>query len=162
MENLDALLAILLLKQPLAESFRVFNNPVKILQWILLQIRTQRVLSLCLSAHYSMPSSRENSLLLLSELTQSSQCTLHWLNDLAELQESSVILSSSELTTEFFLCALLALLNAHLAELYRTPQRFCLQLCSSTQPCLLRCSTTSRSSSELMISASVPTWHVFV
>jgi hypothetical protein len=31
MENLDALLAILLLKQPLAESFRVFNNPAKIL-----------------------------------------------------------------------------------------------------------------------------------
>jgi hypothetical protein len=31
MENSDALLAIPLLKQPFAESFRVFNNPVKIL-----------------------------------------------------------------------------------------------------------------------------------
>jgi hypothetical protein len=34
----DALLAILLLKKLLAEPLRVFNNPVKILQWILLQI----------------------------------------------------------------------------------------------------------------------------
>jgi hypothetical protein len=31
MENSDALLAIPLLKQPFAESFRVFNNPAKIL-----------------------------------------------------------------------------------------------------------------------------------
>jgi hypothetical protein len=45
-ECLDALLAILLLKKSLAESIRVFNNPVKILQWILPSAqRTQRVLS---------------------------------------------------------------------------------------------------------------------
>jgi hypothetical protein len=38
--------------------------------------------------------------------------------------ESSVILVFSELTTEFFFCALLALvLNAHLAELYRIHSR---------------------------------------
>jgi hypothetical protein len=43
------------LKQPLVESIRVFNNPVKILQWILpLNSRTQRVLfsSLCPSTQY--------------------------------------------------------------------------------------------------------------
>jgi hypothetical protein len=97
----------------------------------------------------------------------------------AQCQESSI-------TTEFFLCALLALLaecalqqlNALLAEFTEllcfclllnsqqssslcTPctgsmptwqsftelkESFCLQLCSSPQPCLLRCSTTSRSS----------------
>jgi predicted permease len=48
------------------------------------------------------------------------------------IKNPQMILASNELTTEFFLCALLALLNAHLAELYRTPQRFCLQLCFST------------------------------
>jgi hypothetical protein len=37
MEKYDALLALYLLKQPIAESFRVFNNPTKILQWNLLQ-----------------------------------------------------------------------------------------------------------------------------
>jgi hypothetical protein len=31
MENSDALLAIPLLKKPFIESFRVFNNPTKIL-----------------------------------------------------------------------------------------------------------------------------------
>jgi hypothetical protein len=45
MENMDALLAILLLKQLPAECCRVFNNPVKIPQWILpSKYRTQRVL----------------------------------------------------------------------------------------------------------------------
>jgi hypothetical protein len=58
---------------------------------------------------------------------------MHLLNALlAELSESLVILTSVELTTEFFSVHSLHLLNAHLAELYRTPQRFCLQLCFST------------------------------
>jgi hypothetical protein len=51
--NMDALLAILLLKQPLAESFRVFSNPVKIPQWILPSNTELKEFSslLCLSAH---------------------------------------------------------------------------------------------------------------
>jgi hypothetical protein len=60
----------------------VFGNPAKILPWIL----------------------------LLSLNSKSSSCALwHLLNALlAEYQESSVILSSYELTAEIFLCALLA------------------------------------------------------
>jgi hypothetical protein len=50
--EIDAFLAVLLLKQPLAESFWVFSNPVKILQWILpSNYRTQRVLFLLACAY---------------------------------------------------------------------------------------------------------------
>ena len=53
MENVAASWPLYLLKQPLAEPIKVFNNPVKIPQWILLLTsRTQRVLFfLCLPAH---------------------------------------------------------------------------------------------------------------
>jgi hypothetical protein len=51
-------------------------------------------------------------------------CTLTQCPPGRVIQNSSEILSSSELTTEFFFCALLALLNAHLAELYRTQREF--------------------------------------
>jgi hypothetical protein len=45
------------LKQPLAESFRVFNNPAKIPQWILLQITKLKEFSSCACLHtVSMPS----------------------------------------------------------------------------------------------------------
>jgi hypothetical protein len=73
---------------------------------------------------------------------------MHLLNaHLAELSESSVILVLLELTAEFFsMHSLCTMLNAHLAELHRTPQRFCLQLCSSPYTALPpRYSTTLRS-----------------
>jgi hypothetical protein len=45
------------LKKPLADSFRVFNNPVKIPQWILLQITELKEFSSCAHLHtVSMPS----------------------------------------------------------------------------------------------------------
>jgi hypothetical protein len=156
MENeMDALLAILLLK-PLLEYFWVFNNPVKILQWTLpSQHRTQRVLfSLCLSAHFldallaeyllhcspqntcSMPSNRilSDSGLLNSHRVPSS---VHLLN--AHLAELLRILSDSgllELSTEFFLQHLVLMLNAHLAELYRILSDSVCNCVSATQPCL--------------------------
>jgi hypothetical protein len=72
MENLDALLALCLLKQPIAEFFRVFNNPAKILQWILLLISKLKEFSPCVYLHTeSMP-----SLCLLSELTTDFFCAL--------------------------------------------------------------------------------------
>jgi hypothetical protein len=134
MENLDALLAILLLKQPLAESFRVFNNPVKIPQWILPQNTELKEffspVPICtlLNAHLAEYLLTEHPTVLSSSVH-----SLHLLNALlAELSESLVILVLlSELTTEFFSVHSLHWLNAHLAELHRTPQRFCLQLCSS-------------------------------
>jgi len=57
MENLDALLALCLLKKPIAEFFRVFNNPAKILQWILLLISKLKEFSPCVYLYTdSMPS----------------------------------------------------------------------------------------------------------
>jgi hypothetical protein len=170
MENSDALLAILLLKQPLVESFRVFNNPTKIPQWILLQIpELKEFFSLVPTCTLLNPHLVECLFTELSVEFLSSVHSLHLLNaHLEELSKSLVILASSELITEFFLCALCALaqcppeelhripqsfylmlnskssssvhslhwLNTHLTELHRTPQRFCLQLCFSPQPCL--------------------------
>jgi hypothetical protein len=71
---------------------------------------------------------------------------MHLLNAyLAELSESSVILVLFELIAEFLLNASLCICSMPTWQsFYRTPQRFCLQLCSSPQPCLLRCSTTSK------------------
>jgi hypothetical protein len=94
MENLDALLAILLLKQPIAESFRVFNNPAKILLWTLLQSLNSKS-SFCAYLHtYSMPS---------------------W----QSIKNPQMILASNELTVEFFFYALLALAQC---PTHRTPQ----------------------------------------
>jgi hypothetical protein len=81
------------LKQPLAECFRVFSNPVKIPQWILLQITELKEFSspVPVCTLYSMPtwqsifSQNFSSFVLL--------CTYAPLNaHLAELSESSVIL----------------------------------------------------------------------
>jgi hypothetical protein len=45
------------LKKPLADSFRVFKNPMKIPQWILLQITELKEFSSCAHLHtVSMPS----------------------------------------------------------------------------------------------------------
>jgi hypothetical protein len=76
-------------------------------------------------------------------------------------QNSSKLLS--ELTTEFLLqCTTMPMLNAHWAEPYRTPKRFCLQLCLSYTALPPRYLTTLRSSSsELLIPALVPQ-NVFV
>jgi hypothetical protein len=124
-----------LLKQPIAEYFRVFNHPVKIPLWTLLQSQnsTEFPSSLCLSAH------------CLNAL-------------LAEYKESSMILASNEPTTEFFLYALLALAQCPLGraftELFRASVCNCVP---PTQPFLLRgIQQPQRSSSELLISVSVP------
>jgi hypothetical protein len=82
----------------------VFNNPVKIPQWILpSNYRTQRVLfSLCLSAQ-CLNAHLAEYLLTERPTVLSSVHSLHLLNaHLAELSESSVILVLLELTTEFF------------------------------------------------------------
>jgi hypothetical protein len=87
--------------------------------------RTQRVLfsSLCLSAHYSNAHLAEY--LLPERSTVLSSCApMHPLNaHLAELSESSVILVLlPELTTEFFLCALLALAQCPPGRASQNPQ----------------------------------------
>jgi hypothetical protein len=90
--EIDALLAILLLKQPIVESFRVFSNPAKILQWILL---------------------------LIIELREFSPCTCLHTNSMTSWQSYTKLLrdsSSFELTVEFFLCALLALAQCPLGR----------------------------------------------
>jgi hypothetical protein len=90
----DALLAILLLKQPLAESFRVFNNPVKIPQWILPSNSELKEFSspvpICtlLNAHLAEYLLTEHPTVLSSSVH-----LMHLLNALlAELSESLVIL----------------------------------------------------------------------
>jgi hypothetical protein len=100
----------------------VFNNPVKIPQWILPPTsRTQRVLfsSLCLSAHLLDAPLAEY--LLTEHPTVLSSCArMHLLNaHLAELSESSVILSLLNSQQSSSSVHSLHLLNAHLAELYR-------------------------------------------
>jgi hypothetical protein len=115
----------ILLKQPLAECFRVFNNPAKILQWTLLQSLNSKSSFCAVPITVSMPSwqSIKNPQMILSLTTEFFFCALLC----TECPPGRAL--------QFFnrvLCALLALLNAHLAELYRTPQRFCLQLCFST------------------------------
>jgi hypothetical protein len=111
MENLDALLAIPLLKQPLADSFRVFSNPVKILQWIL-PSKSQNskefsspvpvcTMSQCPPGRVSFHRTFSSSVFFCAPM--------HLLNaHLEKLSKSSVIMFLSELTVEFLLCALLA------------------------------------------------------
>jgi hypothetical protein len=165
---MDALLAILLLKQPLAESFRVFSNPVKIPQWILpSNYRTQRVLFSCACLHtVSMPTWQ-------SIFSQNFQqfCPLcapmHLLNaHLAELSESSVILFfflNSQQSSSFVHS--LHWLNAHLAELHRilSDSGFCLnsQQSSSTAPLCICSMPTWQSFTELteLLSATVSLIH---
>jgi hypothetical protein len=78
----NALLALFSSSNLIAESFRVFSNPAKILPWILF---------------------------LYLNSKSSSWMFWHLLKALLEeYQESSVILTSYELMAEFFLCALLA------------------------------------------------------
>jgi hypothetical protein len=70
-----------LLKQPLAESFWVFSNPVKILQWILpfkLQNSKSSLLLLCLPAHFLDALLAEY--LLSTERSAVLFCTLHLLD----------------------------------------------------------------------------------
>jgi hypothetical protein len=134
----------------------VFNNPVKILQWILpLNFRTQRVLfsSVPICTMSQCPPGRVSIL---------SCSRMHLLNaHLEELSESSVILVLLELTGEFLSMYHRALVqcppgrasqnssellssselhrvpSVHFFSLaqcppgraYRTPPRFCLQLC---------------------------------
>jgi hypothetical protein len=105
---------------------------VKILQWILPQASELKEFSslLCLSAHFLDALLAEY---LLHRTFNSSVffcAPLHLLNALlAELSESSVILFLFKLTTEFFLCALLALRSMPTWQSsHRTPQRFCLLL----------------------------------
>jgi hypothetical protein len=126
---------------------RVFSNPVKILL-LGLFLRSQNSKSsflLCLSAHLLNAHLAEYLLTELPAVLSPPVHPMHLLNALlAELSESLVILTSSELTTEFFLSTLclcsmpswqsfteltteflssvhsLHLLNALLAELYRT------------------------------------------
>jgi hypothetical protein len=90
---------------------RVFNNPAKILQWILPSTtELKRVLFLCLSAHLLNAHLVEYLLTEHPTVLFSPVHPVHLLNALlAELSESLVILTSVELTTEFFFYALLAL-----------------------------------------------------
>jgi hypothetical protein len=104
MENSNSLLDVPLLKQPFAESFRVFNNPTKILLLgLFYQFQNSRssFLLLCLSAH--LLNAHLAEYLLTKHLTVMSPfvCLMHLLNALlAELSESLVILVLlSELTT---------------------------------------------------------------
>jgi hypothetical protein len=106
MENLDALLAILHSSNLLLSSQGVqqpYEDPSVDSSS---NYRTQRVLFLCLSA------------LCLNAL-------------LAEYQESLVILASYELTTKFFLCALLAIAQCPLGRASQNSLEIFLQLCSS-------------------------------
>jgi hypothetical protein len=133
MENLDALLALLLLKQPLAEPIRVFNNPVKIPQWILPSNTELKEFSspvpVCTMSQCppGRVSSHRTSRILYAPAQCPSGRALRILSD-------SVSSVNSQQSSSFVHS--LHWLNAHLAELHRTPQSFCLQLCSPTQPCL--------------------------
>jgi hypothetical protein len=83
------------LKQPLAESIRVFNNPVKILQWILpLNSRTQRVLFSCACLHTDSNAHLAKYLLTEHSTVLSSVHSLHLLN--AHLAELHRMLSDSD------------------------------------------------------------------
>jgi hypothetical protein len=140
----------------------VFNNPVKIPQWTLpLNSELKEFSSPCAyCTHVSMPSWQS----IFSQNIQQSYLLCTYAPTQCPPGRALRILSDSsslELTTEFYLCALLAMLNAHLAELHRTPQSFCLQLCSSYTALPPRCSTTSQVFSELLISVLVPQ-HIFV
>jgi hypothetical protein len=145
---MDAFLAILLLKQPLAESFWVFSNPVKSLSGLFLQIQNSKSsLLFCAYLHtFSTPSWRS----IFSSTERSTVlffcAPMHLLNALlAELSESSVILVFFQLSAEFFFqLHLVHTLNAHLAELYRILSDSVCNCVSATQPCLLRCSATSQ------------------
>jgi hypothetical protein len=89
---------------------RVFNNPAMILEWILPSTtELKRVLFLCLSTHLLNALMEEYHLIEHPTVLFSLVHPMHLLNSLlAELSESLVILILVELTTEFFLCALLA------------------------------------------------------
>jgi hypothetical protein len=126
----DALPVLRLLKQPLAKPIRVFNNPMKIPPWTLpSEYRTQRVLfSLCLPAQCLNAHLAE---CLLSYAPHAlAQCPLGKVSRV--LSDSDFLRTHSRVLLQHPV----PVLNAHLAELHRTPQRFCLQLCSSPQPSL--------------------------
>jgi hypothetical protein len=98
MENKMPSWQSLLLKQPLAESFWVFNNPVKILQWILPSSSELKEFSslLCLSAHFLDALLAEYLLHRTFNSSVPFCAPMHLLNALlAELSESSVILFPS-------------------------------------------------------------------
>jgi hypothetical protein len=151
MENeMDTLLAILVLK-PLLEYFWVFSNPVKILQWILpSNYRTQRVLFLS-----SMPKCTKSPCLpgrvpsFHRTFSSSVLLCTYALRSMPIWQSSHIILSDSgsslKLSAEFLpLCTPVHTLNAHLAELYIILHDSVCNFVSATQPCLLRCSVTSK------------------
>jgi hypothetical protein len=145
----------------------VFNNPVKILLLgLFFKFRTQRVLFSCAYLHtYSMPTWQSIFLQNIQQFCPLLCTLMHLLNALlAELSESLVILvlllnsqqSSSSVHS-------LHWLNAHLAELYRTPQRFlsATVFFSTALPPEVFNNLTGLLP-ELLISTSVPTWHASV
>jgi hypothetical protein len=152
MENeMDALLAILLLK-PLLEYFWVFNNPVKVPQWTLPSAPELKEFfpSPVPTAHRLDALLAEFLLFQKHSLVVGSPVhSLHLLNaHLAELSESSVILVFSNSQQSSFLCAPCALCSMPTWQ-SSTESSTILSatVFSATQPCLLRCSTTLRSSS---------------
>jgi hypothetical protein len=165
MENLGYPPDYPLLKKPLAESFKVFNNPLKIPKWNLpSNSRTrQSSLLLCPNLHtVSMPPGNmsyhrtSNSFVLF--------CTpIHLLNaHLAELSESSVILVLLELTTEFFYLHPYAYSQCPLDRALQNSSEI---LSATVLPYTAlppRYSKTLRSSSELMILVPMPTLHAFI
>jgi hypothetical protein len=89
-------------------------------------------------------------------------CTLTQCPPGRVVQNSSELLSSSELTTEFFSVHSLHWLNAHLAELYRTQREFLSATVFFSTALPPEVFNNLKVFLELMISALVPTWHVFV
>jgi hypothetical protein len=139
---------------------------VKIPQWILpLSSRTQRVpFFLCLSAHRlnahlaEFPFHRTFSSSVFYLCTPCTCSMPTW----QSFSESSVILASSELTTEFLPQAPLCICSMPTWQSFTEfTAEFCLQLCLSYTALPPRYSTTLRSSPELLTPVPVPQ-HVFV
>jgi hypothetical protein len=112
MENIMPSWQCLYSSNLIVESFRVFNNPVKIPQWILPLITELKEFSspLCLSAHLLNAHLEEYLLLSLAQYPPGR--ALRILSDSVP----------SELTVEFYLCAPLALAQCPLGRASQNPQ----------------------------------------
>jgi hypothetical protein len=142
MEKYDALLALCLLKQPIAKSFKVLNNPAKILQWTLLLFsRTQRVIFLSMPIY--TPSQCP-----LGRVIQNSQpifclssCSMPTYQSFIELLRYSVCncvsphpcLLRCSTNSKFFLRVNDFSFCAHLARLCLNPQSSEVHLCTGIQ-----------------------------
>jgi hypothetical protein len=168
--DIDALLALCLLKQPIAESIRVFSDPAKIPQWILLLSLNSKSsfyslwhLLNALLAEYQESSDdscflrTHNRVLLCTPFTVSMPT---W-QSFTELLRASVYYMNSQQSSSSLHS--LHLLNAHLAELYKTQREFMSATMFHLHSLAFRgIQKPPRYSSELMISVHVPTWHAFV